>query len=101
MQKQIEELKNKIDQMKVETVTLPTDVAIAYQTDRVELLRLVSRDMEKEEVVGVLDALAGQMSMTHELKSLVKLQNDLIVAYRVKIANIRREIQKELDTYED
>lgn len=101
IEQEIEHLKIKIEQMKIETVTLPSDVAIAYQTERKELFAVISRDMKKEEVVGVLDALAGQMTMNRKLKELVELQDNLIAAYRVKVVNIKRELQKELDRYED
>ena len=61
---EINAILGRIGALREEEISLPADVAMAYSTDRPELLSVAgNRSMTQAEVKAVLDALAGEMKM--------------------------------------
>jgi hypothetical protein len=95
MNNTIKGLQIELENIKNESVEVPTDVGMAMGTNRWQLLRAIKRPMTEAEVVATVDAMAGVMRQNEVLQALVTEYETVTSSYEVlvdevvKVINIR------------
>lgn len=75
-------LREQIQDIKDEQVSLPANIAMGYMTMRPELLKIGAGPMTQAEVEATLEVLAGEMRMRMLYDQELARMDELIVKYR-------------------